>query len=199
MTDVTIRRLRFADLRQVVAIEREAFPADPWTTATARGWLARSALTRRSRWAGRLAVLFRLAWVNEALSLSRLIRLVVLGRPASLRYFVAAAGPDVCGYACLNAVAGLGDVQMIAVRASRRGEGIGTALLARLLDDAAARGCREAFLYVRADNPGARQLYERTGFTQTGVRPRFYQPSGTDAVVMRVSCAASLPLSRRDP
>jgi ribosomal protein S18 acetylase RimI-like enzyme len=87
---------------------------------------------------------------------------------------------------------------MIAVRPDRRGEGIGTALLDRLLTTAAARGCREVLLCVRADNPRARELYRRTGFTETGVRPGFYQPSGADAIVMRVSCPARAP-SDRDP
>jgi ribosomal-protein-alanine acetyltransferase len=154
----------------------------------------RSGLGRHTRWATWLAWLIRFSRVNEAISLARLIRLVALQRPAGLCYFVAAA-PDVRGYACLNTVAGLGDVQMIAVRSDRRGEGIGTALLDRLLATATDRGCREVFLYVRADNPRARELYRRTGFTETGVRPGFYQPSGTDAIVMRVSCPARAPAS----
>ena len=37
-----------------------------------------------------------------------------------------------------------------------------------------------------------------TGFTETGVRPGFYQPSGTDAIVMRVRCPARAP-AYRDP
>ena len=179
----------------VLAIERAAFPKDPWTTATAGGLLARSGLGRHARWA---AWLIRFSRVNEAISLVRLIRLVALQRPAGLCYFVAAAGPDVYGYACLSTVAGLGDVQMIAVRSDRRGGGIGTALLDRLLATATDRGCREVFLYVRADNPRARELYRRTGFTETGARPGFYQPSGTDAIVMRVSCPARAPVYR-DP
>jgi ribosomal-protein-alanine N-acetyltransferase len=177
----------------VLAIERAAFPKDPWTTATAGGLLARSGLGRHARWA---AWLIRFSRVNEAISLVRLIRLVALQRPAGLCYFVAAAGPDVYGYACLSTVAGLGDVQMIAVRSDRRGGGIGTALLDRLLATATDRGCREVFLYVRADNPRARELYRRTGFTETGARPGFYQPSGTDAIVMRVSCPARAPACR---
>ncbi len=30
----------------------------------------------------------------------------------------------------------------------------------------------------------ARRLYERFGFTAVGVRKRYYQPSGVDAIVM---------------
>ena len=40
-------------------------------------------------------------------------------------------------------------------------------------------------LEVRADNEAAQHLYRRRGFTEIGRRPRYYQPSGTDAVVMK--------------
>ena len=48
----------------------------------------------------------------------------------------------------------------------------------------------EVFLYVRASNHGARLLYRRTGFTDAGVKPGYYQPSGTDAIVMRLPIPA---------
>jgi ribosomal-protein-alanine N-acetyltransferase len=37
---------------------------------------------------------------------------------------------------------------------------------------------------VRADNARAQELYRRFGFVAIGVRRGYYQPSGTDAVVM---------------
>jgi len=41
------------------------------------------------------------------------------------------------------------------------------------------------FLEVREDNQRARGLYLRRGFEEIGVRRGYYQPSGTDAIVMR--------------
>jgi [ribosomal protein S18]-alanine N-acetyltransferase len=70
------------------------------------------------------------------------------------------------------------------VRPELQGRGIGSALLTALLEEAAVRGCAEIFLDVRADNDRARRLYERFGFTAVGVRKRYYQPSGVDAIVM---------------
>jgi ribosomal-protein-alanine N-acetyltransferase len=35
------------------------------------------------------------------------------------------------------------------------------------------------------DNPRASGLYQRRGFAEIGVRRGYYQPSGTDAIVMR--------------
>ena len=42
---------------------------------------------------------------------------------------------------------------------------------------------------MREDNPRARRLYLRQGFTEVGIRRGYYQPSGVDAVVMRKALA----------
>jgi len=81
------------------------------------------------------------------------------------------------------------DVVTLAVDPAHWGRGTGTALLNALLDEAGNRGCAEALLEVREDNPRARQLYVRHGFTEVGVRRGYYQPSGVDAVVMRKGLA----------
>jgi [ribosomal protein S18]-alanine N-acetyltransferase len=105
--------------------------------------------------------------------------------PAGTRHYVLAedAG-QVLGWAGLAVAAGQADVLTIGVRPERQGQGVGARLLTALLDEAAARGCREVFLDVRADNDRARRLYERFGFTPVGLRKRYYQPSGVDAIVM---------------
>lgn len=94
----------------------------------------------------------------------------------------------IIGYAGLRALRGNrdADVQTIALRADRRGEGRGRALLHALLDEASARGAREVFLEVRADNPGAEGLYRSEGFEEIGRRARYYQPDDVDAIVMRL-------------
>jgi [ribosomal protein S18]-alanine N-acetyltransferase len=110
-----------------------------------------------------------------------------LDHHATRYYIVADDDGTVTGYAGLFAAPGdQGDVQTIAVRAERQGEGIGTALLTDLIATATARKCREVFLEVRADNDRARLLYLRTGFAEVGVRRGYYQPSGVDAIVMRL-------------
>jgi ribosomal protein S18 acetylase RimI-like enzyme len=53
-----------------------------------------------------------------------------------------------------------------------------------LLDDAKERGLPRVGLEVRVDNAAAIALYERFGFKGIAVRERYYQPSGTDALVM---------------
>jgi len=76
-------------------------------------------------------------------------------------------------------------VLTLAVREAAWGRGTGSALLTDLLDEAGRRDCTEVFLEVRADNPRARQLYRRFGFSDVGIRRGYYQPSGMDAIVMR--------------
>lgn len=182
-----VRSLRGRDLWRVLAIERQAFPDDAWTASTVHGRLARCTRGGQARYATWLDWFIRFTCLNQAASLMRITGLVLLGRPRSLRYIVAETGAGVAGYACLDMAAdGEADLQMIAVRADRRGQGIGTRLLAELIALAAARECRGVFLYVRGSNTRARDLYRRTGFTETGVLPGFYQPSGADAIVMRL-------------
>jgi [ribosomal protein S18]-alanine N-acetyltransferase len=108
-------------------------------------------------------------------------------QPASRRlYLVAEDGNELIGYAGMMFTAGSqADVVTLAVSPGRWGQGIGTALLRALIDEARGRGCSEVLLEVREDNPRARRLYLRHGFAEIGTRRGYYQPSGVDAVVMR--------------
>jgi [ribosomal protein S18]-alanine N-acetyltransferase len=102
------------------------------------------------------------------------------------RYLVAVADATVTGYAGMLFSDGAeADVLTLAVDPGNWGQGIGTALLEALLDEAAQRKCAQVFLEVRKDNPRAQSLYRRHGFIEIGVRRGYYQPSGTDAIVMR--------------
>jgi ribosomal-protein-alanine N-acetyltransferase len=112
------------------------------------------------------------------------------GRVPGRFYLVAADDGQVVGYAGLLAPpqdrpGGHADVLTMAVARPRWGEGIGSLLLEALLTEAGRRLCAEVFLEVRADNPRAQELYLRHGFAEIGVRRGYYQPSGTDAIVMR--------------
>lgn len=108
-------------------------------------------------------------------------------------YYLVAVGLDdpdrIDGYAGLLAPrgAGEGDIQTIAVAPNARRHGLGRALMHALIGEARNRGAREVFLEVRADNPGAQTLYRTLGFEEIGVRPRYYQPDGVDAIVMRLT------------
>jgi len=106
--------------------------------------------------------------------------------PTRRLYLVAEDGNALIGYAGMMFSGGTqADVVTLAVNPARWGEGTGAALLTALIDEADKRGNEEVLLEVREDNPRARQLYLRHGFTEIGIRRGYYQPSGVDAVVMR--------------
>jgi [ribosomal protein S18]-alanine N-acetyltransferase len=97
---------------------------------------------------------------------------------------VISAYAGLCAYAPHEAY-----VQTIAVIPPARRRGIGTALLKVLIDETTKRGVDHLDLEVRSDNDAARRLYERHGFREIAVRRNYYQPSGTDAIVMRKGLA----------
>lgn len=65
-------------------------------------------------------------------------------------------------------IPGLLHVAMVYVRPDRWGEGIGAALVDRILDEGWARELSDAQLWTAADNDRAQALYERLGWTRSG-------------------------------
>jgi ribosomal-protein-alanine N-acetyltransferase len=75
-------------------------------------------------------------------------------------------------------------INNVAIRPQYRRRGIGTALMARVFEEAARLGARRATLEVRASNVEARRLYERLGFRVVAVRPHYYSSPVEDALVL---------------
>jgi len=75
-------------------------------------------------------------------------------------------------------------INNFALRPGFRGQGIGTALLHRVLEDGRQLGARRATLEVRASNEGARRLDERMGFYVAGIRRDYYTNPVEDALVL---------------
>jgi ribosomal-protein-alanine N-acetyltransferase len=142
VTALEIRRLTYADLPQVIAIERRAFPT-PWSLAM---------------------------FVLE------------LSKPSGI-CLAAIRDGGLTGYMICSRYDRVWHIMNVAVDPGERRQGLGTALLTRLLervDDEDARFTLE----VRRSNTGALRLYERFGFLVAGVRRRYYQDNGEDAFVM---------------
>jgi len=96
----------------------------------------------------------------------------------------AGAEDEVLGYAVCWSIAGESHLLNIAVHPSRRGEGIGRALLSECIGCAARAGSSRIFLEVRAGNEAARRLYRSMGFTFGGIRKGYYTDTGEDAVIL---------------
>lgn len=112
-------------------------------------------------------------------------------RAPHTRFFAARTGRPgahrLVGYAGIALLGGPepeSEVHTIAVDPRVQGRGIGRRLLDALLAEADAHG-GPVFLDVRVGNEPAIALYRSAGFERVGTRPRYYQPSGADADVMR--------------
>ena len=86
---------------------------------------------------------------------------------------------------------GPGEAQLLnlSVIHDARRAGLGTALLARFVEEAERLGAEQVFLEVRVSNAAAIALYEREGFARVARRAGYY-PAGAgahpeDALVMR--------------
>ena len=75
-------------------------------------------------------------------------------------------------------------INNMAMRPGYRAQGIGTALLHRVLAEARQLGARRATLEVRASNEEARRLYERLGFYVAGTRRNYYSSPVEDAFIL---------------
>jgi ribosomal-protein-alanine N-acetyltransferase len=75
-------------------------------------------------------------------------------------------------------------VNNVAVRPAYRAQGLGTALMRRVLTEARRLGAVRATLEVRASNERARRFYVAMGFSVTATRPRYYTDPSEDALIL---------------
>jgi ribosomal-protein-alanine N-acetyltransferase len=143
VSPLTIRRLTYADLPAVVAIERRAFPA-PWSLAM---------------------------FVLE------------LSRPGGVCLVATDAEERIAGYLVCSRYDTVWHLMDIATDPDRRRQGVAGALISALLDRLPTRD-EQVTLEVRRSNAGAIALYEGFGFKSAGVRRRYYQDNGEDALIM---------------
>jgi len=84
----------------------------------------------------------------------------------------------------------------IAVHPEKRGKGLGTHLLKEMIRIGTARGMEQVWLEVRTSNITARKLYENLGFVAVGRRPRYYQDTNEDAIVMSFKILDTQPAAK---
>jgi len=139
---VEIRPLAYADLPQVIEVERRAFPT-PWSLAM---------------------------FVLE------------LSKPSGVCLAASIEG-RLAGYIICSRYERVWHVMNVAVDPDRRRGGVASTLLANLYERVGDDDARFT-LEVRRSNQAAIDLYERDGFRAAGIRRRYYQDNGEDAVIM---------------
>ena len=90
----------------------------------------------------------------------------------------------IAGYIVARESAGELHINNVAVRDQYRRRGIGSALLARIIETARRQNVHVAFLEVRSSNQAAQALYQRSGFKAIARRADYYSDPREDAVVM---------------
>ena len=106
-----------------------------------------------------------------------------LENPLSL-WLTAMDGDVVAGYIGSQSVLGESDVMNLAVRPDHRRQGVGRALVERLIWELSEENhC--LLLEVRAGNEAALALYRSLGFRQVGRRPKYYRNPPEDALILR--------------
>lgn len=156
--DVAISRLTFADLPQVLAIERRSYPA-PWSLAM---------FVLETAKAGGLSIA------------ARAPRRVI---PPAPELGVAGIAEEFVGYAIVSRYDDAYHLMNICTEPNRRREGIARQLLEHTIAEAGGTDARIT-LEVRPSNMAARELYASLGFVSVGTRRRYYRDDGEDALIM---------------
>jgi ribosomal-protein-alanine N-acetyltransferase len=153
---ILVRRLTYADLPQVVAIERRAFTSS---------WSLAMFVLELSKPSG----------ICLAAEIAEAMPEAAGGEPPGRER-------ELVGYTICSRYDTVWHVMNVAVDPTQRRRGIATALLSNLLERVHPEA--QLTLEVRRSNVGAIALYERFGFRRAGVRRRYYQDNGEDAIVM---------------
>ncbi|MBA4179545.1 MAG: ribosomal-protein-alanine N-acetyltransferase [Anaerolinea sp.] len=113
------------------------------------------------------------------------------------RYVVLDTGSEIAGFGGIWLMVDEAHVVTVAVPPRYRRHGLGRLIVHGLVQLAQCEGMLDATLECRVSNTAARALYARYGFYEVGLRPRYYQDTQEDAVVMTTEPLASEPYQRR--
>ena len=99
-------------------------------------------------------------------------------------YFGVFENDILIGYGSMYTVLDEGNITNLCTHPDHRWSGVASEVLSALLDKAADLNLSFVTLEVRESNFAARQLYEKHGFVNKGIRPLYYRDPREDAVIM---------------
>lgn len=99
-------------------------------------------------------------------------------------YLVVEEKEEITAYCGLWDVAGEGQINNVAVKKNARNQGVGYAMLKKLIELGSSQGVEAFTLEVRISNLSAISLYHKLGFKDAGIRKKFYESPAEDALIM---------------
>ena len=178
-----IRPMSSLDSRQLVEVERDAFPT-LWPPTSFKRELNNKLAIYLTAVALEDVSELDEAVPEEPATPSLLARLSTILRRLLPVGPEASNGDYLLGYIGLWQVVDDAHVVSIGVRTPFRRHGVGEALLIRAIETAMGWGSRYVTLEVRVSNRGAQALYDKYGFKRAGVRKRYYLDNNEDAYIM---------------
>jgi ribosomal-protein-alanine N-acetyltransferase len=196
----SIRQMTAADLDQVQAIDREAFPTQ-WPAPNYRQELT-------NKMAHYIVLCDDDRRTDEPLpppppvapaKPSRLRRLLPWGSPRRPDAHVrpAPTGDYLAGFSGIWVIVDEAHITNLAVRTDYQGRGLGEYLLIATFDLAADLHASALTLEVRVSNTVAQRLYAKYGFTERGIRKAYYLDNREDAYIMTTDNIRSAEMKKR--
>ena len=189
--EVSLRRLQTGDIDQVIEIEREAF-SPLWITTPFKRELNNQYACylvacepeefEEEDSTGTDSKENRSLWSRVVTGAQRLVP----GKDEETNLQTPIAGYVSVWYQGEEA-----HITEIAVRETRRGNGIGELLLIGSLREAVKYGSKVMTLEARVSNFIAQRLYEKYGFKNVGTRKAYYSDNREDAVIMTTNPISS--------
>lgn len=99
-------------------------------------------------------------------------------------YLVAIINNQIVGYAGMWLIVDESHITNVGVKSKYRGVGAGSKLLEGLIQICKIKEIENMTLEVRKSNDVAKNLYEKYGFLEYGIRPKYYEDTGEDALIM---------------
>lgn len=98
-------------------------------------------------------------------------------------YFIAKLDDEIVGFAGLLKICDEANIMNIVTKINKRNLGIGSKLLAKLIETAKEQNCTSITLEVNEHNSSAIHLYEKFNFKRIGLRKKYYNNTD-DAILM---------------
>ncbi len=195
-TKYVVRPMRLSDIPQVMEVERESFPT-MWPPTAFKRELQQNRLARYT------------VLVEHDPSRAPAIPMESTPQPppsgfgrflGEIRHLLGSGDEDkqplppiterpelAVGFLGVWMMADEAHIVTVAVRESHRRRGLGELLVISALDMARDAGQSLITLECRVSNEAALALYEKYGFDQVGLRPRYYSDNHEDAYVLTLS------------